>query len=295
MRRERLRIGIAPRRVDLARRSLWGRSWQDLGQGCEPEPGAAAWSGALRTLDSLLAQAQVRRQAATVVLSNQWMRSVVLPWHAHITARTEIEALARARLVQRHGTPAEGWVLRTALGGWGEPHVVCAIEPALLEQLREAMSRHGVALGSLQPLWVSAFNALRSRLRSASVLVVVEDDGVCMALAGARGWLDVSWRRTAGNLLAVVREQVAVWGCSLPQLQQPDFNLSIDVVLVGEGASWPARPSPIVRVLRGQDAGRRPSLALCGVASDEGAGSPRAFFRPRGGPEPARTGPWGCA
>jgi hypothetical protein len=232
---ERLRIALAPGRVELTRVGLWpGRpAAHEAGATCTPRAGEPAWQAALDALDGLLGAFSARGAAVTVVLSNHWVRYLVLPWHAELTGADELAQFARVRFEQTYGAAAAGWTIRTGDGGWGAPHVACAIDTALVTELQRHLTAHGLRLRSLQPLLMAACNDQRRALGGERAFAVIEPGRVCLSLLGHGRWLDVSNRRAGADVPEAVERELAT-------LDADAVPPQLDVLLVGDGARWPA-------------------------------------------------------
>jgi len=267
---EPLRIGLGAARVDCVRQGLgrgaplglWPRR-RVLARGSAgfaPRPPEPAWRGALDALDQALDGAldgtAARGEAAHVRLSNRWVRYAVLPWNAAVSGSAELEALARLRFEQRHGSAVAQWTVRCGDGGWGRPLLACAIDTALLDGLRERLDARGIALASLQPLLMACFNDWRRRLAPDAALAIVEGDRLTLAAFEQAGFVEVSSRRCGADLQATVEQELA----TLPLAARPG---AIEVALIGDDAPGPAlregEGDPALRLL-----GRR-ELALCGA------------------------------
>jgi hypothetical protein len=258
---ERLRIGLAPERVDLARLRVGLRREpvRQHGAACAPRAGEPAWQPALDALDQSLAAFDLRGGSATAVLSNHWVRYAVLAWQPEVTAPAEVRQLARLRFEHTFGAAAAGWEIRICDGGYGRPYVACAVDAALIAELRARLQRHGVRLASLQPLLMAAFNEVRRQLAGSAALVIVEPGRVCLGLTDGERWLDISSRRVGDDPATAVEQELAT-------MDAASVPTRIDVMLVGDGAAWSERTERPARLLgRPAGAGRR-SLAMCGVA-----------------------------
>lgn len=236
---ERLRIALAPGRVDLTRVGLWpGRpAVHEAGATCTPRAGEPPWQAALDALDGLLGEFSARGEAVTVVLSNHWVRYLVLPWHAELTGADELAQFARVRFEQTYGAAAADWTIRSGDGGYGAPHVACAIDTALVTELQRRLTAHGLRLRSLQPLLMAACNGQRRALGGErSAFAVIEPGRICLSLLGQGRWLEVSNRRAGADLPEAVERELAT-------LDADAVPPQLDVLLVGDGARWPAEPA----------------------------------------------------
>jgi hypothetical protein len=240
--RDELRIVLTPEQVLLAR---IGRSigWRGLGrrvlekqvlscaahaagegQGSAP----AQWGAALQAVEAALAGKAGRKACATVILSNHFMRYVLLPWSDVPATEEEEMAYARHTFRQAYGEAAEGWELRLSPGRIGRPQLASAVDKRLLEALRSLFGRAGIVLVSIQPHLMAAYNACHSSLEGRSAwLALVEPGSLCLALLRQGGWESVRSMRMDGD------GRVA-----LPLMLEREANLAESAAAVNEVMLW---------------------------------------------------------
>lgn len=256
---ERLRIGLAPGRVELVRLGLTGggRPVKAAGVAVAPAPDAPPWSAALEALDAPLAGFAARGAAVAVVLSNHWVRYLVLPWQPTLVGPAELHALARLRFERTFGEAAAGWTIRCSDPAWGEATVACAVDAALIDALRARLAARRLRLASVQPLLMAAYNQVRRQLATGAAFAIVESGRLCLGLFDQGHWRDIVSRRAGADPAAVLEQELA---SAAPQ----PGAAALDVLLVGEGAAWPADAPRPARLLG--TGGAPVSLALCGCA-----------------------------
>lgn len=257
---ERLRIGLAPGRVDLARLAWLSthKVTRQASVGCTPKPGEAPWQAALAALDGALAEFGSPAGPAAVVLSNHWVRYAVLPWQPSVTSAAEVEQLARLHFERCYGAAAAGWTVRTCDRGYGAAHVACAVDTALITGLQACLAAHGLRLGTLQPLLMAAYNDARREFSGTTAFAIVEAGRVCLGLLRQDRWLAIASRRAGADLGEAIEQELAT-------LDAEAVPARLDVLLVGADTPWPAPATRAARVLGGAQARGR-SLALCGAA-----------------------------
>jgi hypothetical protein len=257
---ERLRIGLAPGRVELVRLGPLGlgRSRAPLGVDCAAVPGQPPWAGALAALDAALPGAARAGDNAAVVLSNHFVRYLVIGWQAEIGSAHELEDLARLRFEATFGDAARDWTVRCSPSGWGQASIACAVDRALITGLQECLQRHGLRLASLQPLLMAAYNDVQRQLPPSAALTVVEPGRLCLALRRDGDWTEVSSRRAGADAALAVEQELA----TLSPNEAPE---QLDVLLVGAGTHWAGDGERRARLL-GASAPGGCSLALCGAA-----------------------------
>ena len=257
--RERLRIGIAPDRVDLARYTLGGRRLlKESSIPVERDAGAAAWRAPVETLNTALAGFGARADSVAVVLSNAFVRYLVLPWQSEVTSARELDELALLRYTRTFGDAVGEWTVRVSAGGYGEASVACAIDGELVTALRACLRAHRLRLVSLQPLLMAAYNDVRGELAGTSALATVEPGRVTLSVMREGAWRAIVSRRATLDAADTVERELA----ALPPDSAPE---EVSVLLVGEGAEWYPEAGRASRVLA-RSGERGCSLASCGSA-----------------------------
>jgi hypothetical protein len=98
------------------------------------------------------------------ILSNQFARYLVLPWHPGVYALQDWRALAAHEFRKQFGAMAENWEIRVALQGHGAPAVACALDRELTERLLALSAAAGWIVHGIEPALMTVFNRHRARL-----------------------------------------------------------------------------------------------------------------------------------
>lgn len=171
LRRAELRLGLCPARIVLRDQIL-----------------------ATTTLDALKG-AVGRRAAAAVILSNHFVRYIVLPPTNDLGSEAEWMAYAAHEFAATYGNESAGWRIRICATGRCEPRVACAVDSALLDSLRDVP---GVV--SVQPYLMAAFNARRGTLRGKTGWFVLQEPGrLTVSLFREGIWKVIRTRQIPGD------------------------------------------------------------------------------------------------
>lgn len=219
--RDELRIVLAPEQVVLMRLA-WiftkrGPAWRVEAKtvvDCSPAAaGEAPWGASIRTIETELPQLLERKTVAKVILSNHFMRYTLVPWSETLSDPAEDEAYARHCFRQLYGTDAEQWELRLSPQRAGLPQLACALDKRLLAALRGVFDGNGVALKSIQPRLMAAYNNCRLTLSKQSAWFVLYEPGcLCLALLQHGCWASVRTMRIGSdwrNALALLIDREA--------------------------------------------------------------------------------------
>lgn len=215
--RDELRVVLAPEQVVLVR---LGRKFTKRGPvrqvaakmvvDCVPAQSPARRHDVpIKTLMEVLPQMLVHKTVAQVVLSNHFMRYTMMPWSEALSDEAEEHAYARHCFRQLYGAVAEQWELRLNPERPGLPQLVSAVDKRLLTALRAAFERHDVALESIQPRLMAAYNNCHPSLQKRSGWFVLYEPGsLCLALLQHGRWVSVrtmrigsDWRETLPQVL----------------------------------------------------------------------------------------------
>lgn len=202
--RESLRIALCPDGVAFARYSRGLRS-KLLDKGTLPVDAGLAeepWRPALAAMSKVL-QAQTPRAAdATVVLSNHFVRYVLLKADARVSSRSEWLEYASHRFEKTYGARARAWDVQFAETGADHPRLASAIDKALLDAIAAAFRGSRARLKSVQPYLMVAFNQALPSIKHSSFWLVVHEPGrLLLGLVRDGFWRSVRGRQADANWL----------------------------------------------------------------------------------------------
>lgn len=208
---ESVRAALCPDRVGVVRMS---RGWPRMLEGRIADSAAAGaddppWAPALAALRESLATIEGRDAKVTVVLSNHFVRYVLVPWNDALAGEAEELAHARHCFSRVYGEVAESWDVRLSSGNGG-PRVACAVDAELLAALEQAVSASGRRLSSVQPYLMAAFNCWRREFAGTLVWFVLAERGrLCLSALQHGQWsalmslqTDAGWAEGLPGLLA---------------------------------------------------------------------------------------------
>lgn len=158
------------------------------------EPGEPAWGPALAALKELL-DGQQKSADALLILSNHFVRYVVVPWSDELVSEQEQSAFVRHRFTQVYGELSRGWAIVVSNGSSGVPRMASAIDQPLLDAARGVFATSKIRLRSVQPYLMSAFNQWRHELKNGGAwFLLAESDRLCLALLHHGQWHSVRTR-----------------------------------------------------------------------------------------------------
>ncbi len=187
-------VGLSPQRLELARMSGWWGSKLLASDGflCTPVPGAEPWRAACDVLTRQLADFGRDKPAVRVVLSGCLVRWLVLPPRAELSRASEVTAYAAHRLGEVYGKPAEHWEVMVSMAPPGRSRLACAVDRALMAQLRRACEGSGARLASVAPYFSSAFDHWQHSIPAeAAWFGVVEPQYITLGLLQRKNWVAV--------------------------------------------------------------------------------------------------------
>jgi hypothetical protein len=212
--RDRIQIVLCPQRVILVRlgRGLKLKVQDKAVLPCgEAAAGMPPWQPALAALQEALAGPQWRNAEVRVILSNHFVRYLLIDWDESLTGYDEQLAMVRFRFAQTYGEPANTWDYRWNEGYPPAPCVACAIDPPLLAGLRELFGDAGLhlTLAGVQPYLMAAFNHWRNELDGQrDWFLLAEPERLCLSWFQADEWaglhsqqVDQSWGRDLPQIL----------------------------------------------------------------------------------------------
>jgi hypothetical protein len=224
--RDRLLASIEPSRVCWVRlagaispRIVAKRSVEATSAG-----GDASWQSPLAALSQELNGLGSEALDVSVVLSNHFVRYVLIPPAEGASSVEEELALARFHFAKVYGERAKAWHVRLAPGRRNAPRLSCATDSDLVDALKACLPASGThRLVSVQPYLMAAFSTWRDGVPGEGAwMLLLERDRACVGLYCRGGWRAI--RNTSGRypnpddwLRLLERERLRTAGDAVPQ------------------------------------------------------------------------------
>jgi hypothetical protein len=187
---------LSPDRVALVRRR---RGWNGTFDFKADAPCAAPTAtAAVEALAGLLAQTEIGTGDLTLLLSNHFVRYLLVPWRAEVGSPLELAAFAEICCDQIFGSDGGRRILLTAREPAPSPRLAAVLDATLLESLRLVVAPSRLRLASIQPYLAAAFNRLRASFGHRDfIFVVAEPSRTCLLVSIGGCWSSV--RASAGE------------------------------------------------------------------------------------------------
>lgn len=193
--RDQLVAVLCPDRVALVRTRHGRRCALQL-QAEQPCAGSD-WKAAVAALAALLARPGQGPGDLTVLLSNHFVRYLLVPWRAEVGTPAELAALASICCDETFGGEAGGRLVTTSAERAPSARMAAGLDAGLVSGLQAAAAASPLRLVSVQPYLAAAFNRLHRLLpRRDFVFVVAEPTRSCLLVATGGRWRSV--RNTGG-------------------------------------------------------------------------------------------------
>ncbi len=123
-----------------------------------------------------------------LVLSNYWIRYLILPWRDHVYARKDWLALARNSMQAQFGVNAAEWDVDVHLQGYGKPVVSVATDQALVTGLDRLADQLGWQIQRIEPAFSALVNRHPKQWRGDSWLMMADDNRLLLVESKAGIW-----------------------------------------------------------------------------------------------------------
>lgn len=176
---KRLRVTISPERISLLK----------LGRGLKPQllakhdeainasSSQPAWRAALERLDTILSEPAWQNAEVDIVLSNRLVRYAPIQLDPQLKDPAAQVAFAKYSLTQIYGPVVKQWESRIQRNKLGKSWLVCAVDKALLDRLRQVCAAHQLTLRSVTPHLVAVFNSYFKTIGVDAAWLVIHEPG----------------------------------------------------------------------------------------------------------------------
>lgn len=183
--RDQIRIVLCPQHVALVRlaRGWTPRITRKCVVPCDAAtPGKASWCSTLTALEAAITEFGEHKADTVVVLSNHFVRYVLVEHSDQLSTEAEEMALVRHSFSTIYGTDVDRWTLRLDdAGGRDGFRIASAVDQDFQESLRERFKTTKFRLRSIQPYLMAAFNQWRHRVNGSAWFVLGEQGKLCLA------------------------------------------------------------------------------------------------------------------
>jgi hypothetical protein len=197
--RERLTLTLAPGRITLERGRRGRHPAQRDVLECEPADNVPAWRTPVDALREWLSHQKPLKAAADVVLSNHFVRYLLLPWNASIAGSREEGTFASARFQQVYGEIARTWVVRVSPDKPGAPRLAAAVDRDLLDAIAGLFAEPPLRLRSIQPALMAACNVRFAGMSANAWVALAEPGHLLLGLQQRGQWRSLRSRPLNGE------------------------------------------------------------------------------------------------
>lgn len=186
---------LCPDQLQFVRR---GRGWRrsaafSFAESFAADADGPPWQAAVQAFQRFLVTADTGSGALDVVLSNHFVRYLLVPWSAQIASADEFRNCAAAMFEEIHGEVSSEWEVCVSAERPGGPRLAAAVDRSLLAAIRTAVAPTRLRLSSVQPYLMAAYNRVaRPRTGSDFVFMLLEAGRACILAAQGGKWCHVS-------------------------------------------------------------------------------------------------------
>lgn len=136
-----------------------------------------------------------------IILSNSWVRYLVVPWQQHVYAQKDWLALAQNLMRERYGARSADWDVQISMQGYRQPVLAAAIDRQLAEGLDRLAEQHRWQLQGIEPAFAALVNRYPRHWRGDSWLMIVEQNRLLLAESKAGVWQRFSTMLSSPDML----------------------------------------------------------------------------------------------
>jgi hypothetical protein len=174
------------------------------------------WRAAAEVLAEALRERRARLGRVEIVLSDHFVRYLLIPWSRGLVSDSERLSFARLAFKDLYGTSADSWDVCLDEQPAGQASFAAAVDRALVSSVRDAVTLADGQLASLVPNLMDRINRHRSILKARQFCFAAAEPGrASLAFHSNGAWQAVRSRRIdapLGQALPVLLKQEAVVG-----------------------------------------------------------------------------------
>jgi hypothetical protein len=180
------------------------------------QPDVEPWRASVDALDTVLLEA-ASSASVHLIVSDHFLRYALVPWNENLVDDAERLAFARLALQETFGSISGDWSVALDQQPAGQNSFACAMDRALLQALRDTVSRRRMRLRSVRTVLADRINRHRRGMKEqVFCLASLEPGRLTLAFHGEDGWIAVRARRVNGSLedslASVLRQEAAAVG-----------------------------------------------------------------------------------
>ena len=186
---------LCPDRLEMIRRGRGLRGEVDfkITEAIVPDETGSSWRAAADAFQQLLSSAEIGTGHLAVVLSNHFVRYLLVPWNAKIASEEEFRNYAAAMFADVYGEASTNWDVSASAERSGAPRLAAAVDRSLLEAIRMTAAKSRLRLTSVQPYLMAVYNRVaQPRHTKDFVFMLVETGRACILVAQGGKWRYVS-------------------------------------------------------------------------------------------------------
>jgi hypothetical protein len=151
------------------------------------------WRSAAEAFRRFMAMPEIGTGDLGIVLSNHFVRYLLVPWNVQIASEEEFRNYTAAAFEAVYGDVAAEWEVCVSAERPGSPRLTAALDRQLLEAIRATVASTHLRLVSVQPYLMAAYNRLvQPRPEKDFVFLLLEAGRACILVAQGGKWRHVS-------------------------------------------------------------------------------------------------------
>jgi hypothetical protein len=151
-------------------------------------------------MEAWLVENHIRRAEFDVVVTDSFVRYVVIPWSDGIEKPSEVQMLAQLQFEELFGAVSSDWEIVVDMPTYGKAGVACGIESDFRQALQTLCGQYDCRMRTLQPNFMRLFNQARLNIADDAILVAADEGSCVLACLRGREWISVRALRTHGAM-----------------------------------------------------------------------------------------------